>query len=162
MNWNVAAAAVVNFIFSQNTGKANLEDVRRHLDIMIKNHWLQDGDPTSDWIILGALGLAAGRNVAVFPESDFSEQVAATLVRKQTDYGSENISRFGNNGIMVRMHDKVARLENLTNRGALPENESLFDNYLDLLGYATIGVMWAEGTFLIPLQAYAVVESPQS
>lgn len=158
MSWNVAAAAVVKFIFSQDS-EGTLESTRAHLDGMISNYWLKGGDPTADWVKLGAIGLAAGRDVGVFPKDDFSEEVAAVLVRKQTDYGHENISRFGLNGILVRMHDKIARLENLTSRGVNPENESLYDNYLDLLGYATIGVMWAEGTFLMPLETVTVVES---
>jgi hypothetical protein len=57
------------------------------------------------------------------------------------------------------MHDKIARLENLAARGVSPENESIRDNYLDVLGYATIGVMWSEGTFLMPLDVVTVAES---
>jgi hypothetical protein len=53
------------------------------------------------------------------------------------------------------MHDKVARLENLAERrgsvGA-PENESIDDNLMDVIGYSTIGLMWEDQTFFIPLK----------
>jgi hypothetical protein len=77
--------------------------------------------------------------------------VKATLVRKQADYGHENIRRFGERGLFVRLHDKVARLENLLARDAAPKNESLSDNFLDVVGYCAIGCMWVGGVFLLPL-----------
>ena len=81
-----------------------------------------------------------------------SEEVAALLIRKQADYGHENIARFGRIGLMVRMHDKVARLENLhRDISGAPNNESIEDNLLDLIGYSTIGKMWEDRTFMLPL-----------
>lgn len=160
MSWNSASAAVVKCIFSHKSNQKTLKSVRAHFDAMINYFWLQDrNDSTADWIELGAAALAAGRAAGVFQKEDFSDEVAAVLVRKQTDYGHDNIARFGLNGLIVRMHDKIARLENLAARGVSPENESIRDNYLDVLGYATIGVMWSEGTFLMPLDALTVVES---
>jgi len=88
----------------------------------------------------------------VSPEMAATE-VANLLIRKQADYGHDNISRFGRIGLMVRMHDKVARLENLRRDSAgAPNNESIDDNLLDLIGYSTIGKMWEDRTFMIPLQ----------
>lgn len=161
MSWNLAAAAVVKCIFSHKSKKSDLAVVRQQFDAMINYFWMKDNsaESTADWIELGALALAAGRAAGVFEKADFSDEVAAVLVRKQTDYGHDNIARFGLDGLIVRMHDKIARLENLTSRGTTPENESIRDNYLDVLGYATIGVMWSEGTFLMPLDASTVAES---
>ncbi len=88
----------------------------------------------------------------VSPEMAATE-VANLLIRKQADYGHDNISRFGRIGLMVRMHDKVARLENLRRDSVdAPNNESIEDNLLDLIGYSTIGKMWEDRTFMIPLQ----------
>ncbi len=88
----------------------------------------------------------------ISPEMAATE-VANLLIRKQSDYGHDNISRFGRIGLMVRMHDKVARLENLRRDSAgAPNNESIDDNLLDLIGYSTIGKMWEDRTFMIPLQ----------
>lgn len=78
--------------------------------------------------------------------------VTKTLIRKQRDYGPKNISRFGRKGLLVRLYDKVARLENLTSRGASPQNESIADTYLDIVGYCAIGIMWEEGSFQLPLE----------
>jgi len=76
------------------------------------------------------------------------------LVRKQMDYGHENIRRFGRIGLIVRMQDKVARLENLISKGTGddPQNESLLDNVVDVMGYSAIGLMWESDTFLLPLK----------
>ena len=56
--------------------------------------------------------------------------------------------------MMVRMHDKIARLENLLSKpdgGVKPENESIEDNLMDVIGYAAIGIMWESRQFLLPL-----------
>jgi hypothetical protein len=81
--------------------------------------------------------------------------VQSTLVRKQRDYGHENIRRFGSQGLYVRLHDKVARLENLLSSGASPENESLQDNVMDVVGYCAIGCMWEAEKFLLPVSRVA-------
>jgi hypothetical protein len=52
---------------------------------------------------------------------------------------------------MVRLHDKVARLENLTSSGKSPNNESIEDTFLDIIGYCAIGIMWEQRNFLLPL-----------
>jgi len=52
------------------------------------------------------------------------------------------------------MHDKVARLENLLSSddgGGKPNNESIEDNLMDVVGYAAIGMMWESRLFLLPL-----------
>jgi hypothetical protein len=79
-------------------------------------------------------------------------EVHETLCRKQHDYGHENIQRFGRAGLMVRVHDKVARLENLIGNNAKPNNESIQDNVMDVIGYSAIGIMLESGTFLLELE----------
>jgi hypothetical protein len=81
------------------------------------------------------------------------------VTKKQHDYGPENIARFGRTGLLVRMHDKIARLENLLASGRAPENESINDNLFDVIGYSCVAMMWEEGTFLLPLVSDTVVES---
>ena len=83
------------------------------------------------------------------------EGIANTLVKKQKDYGPKNISRFGLNGLVIRTHDKIARIENLLSKPDgvknAVENESVYDTLLDIGGYAAIALMWNRGTFLLPL-----------
>ena len=74
----------------------------------------------------------------------------ALLVKKHQDYGPKNISQSPGgalNGLRVRMHDKLARINNLLDSGATPTNESLGDSFIDLLNYAAIGIMVLEGTW---------------
>ena len=66
------------------------------------------------------------------------------LLRKHKDYGPTNISHSPGgplNGLRVRMHDKVARINHLIDSGAKPENESLRDSFIDLLNYSAIALM---------------------
>jgi len=101
------------------------------------------------WRDLGALGVVVSRKFCERPLRQMF--VHETLVRKQTDYGHDNIARFGSRGLLVRMHDKVARLENIVAKGVDPKNESLFDNFMDVVGYSAIGCMWEADEFLLPL-----------
>ena len=70
------------------------------------------------------------------------------LMTKHRDYGPKNISDAPGgplNGLRVRMHDKLARINNLIDSGAQPENESLRDSFLDLMNYAAIGMLVLDG-----------------
>jgi hypothetical protein len=69
---------------------------------------------------------------------------ADLLLRKHRDYGPKNISQSPGgavNGLRVRMHDKLARINHLIDSGATPENESLRDSFQDMANYATIAMM---------------------
>ena len=61
------------------------------------------------------------------------------------------MDKFGQTGLTVRVHDKLARLEHLTATGAAPSHESRADTVLDLVGYSVIGLMLARGWFDYPL-----------
>lgn len=66
------------------------------------------------------------------------------LLTKHKDYGPKNISQSPGgplNGLRVRMHDKVARINHLIDTGAKPENESLKDSFVDLANYAIIALL---------------------
>lgn len=99
------------------------------------------------WHDLG--GLAIGRLDVPDPVA----HVTSTLVSKQRDYGPENIARFGRMGLLIRTHDKIARLENLLNANREPNNEAIVDTWLDIVGYSAIGVMWERDQFLTPLSS---------
>lgn len=66
------------------------------------------------------------------------------LLSKHKDYGPTNISLSPGgplNGLRVRMHDKLARINHLIDTGATPEHESLKDSFLDLANYAIIAML---------------------
>lgn len=70
------------------------------------------------------------------------------LLKKQNDYGPYNIARAPGgpmNGLLVRMFDKMARLENLRNKGDTPNYESIEDTLIDLANYAIIGLLVQRG-----------------
>jgi hypothetical protein len=73
------------------------------------------------------------------------------LVRKQNDYGHENINAFGLVGLAVRISDKIARYRNLDGRDNQVANESYLDTLKDMVGYAVIARMYANKTFQLPL-----------
>ena len=77
--------------------------------------------------------------------------VLPLLRSKMEDYGYDNIDRFGLDGLLVRLHDKIARLENLYERGAEANNESLTDTHADIIGYCIIGCMVAMDLWRLPL-----------
>jgi len=83
------------------------------------------------------------------------EMLTSTLIKKQKDYGPKNIERFGLNGLTIRLHDKVARLENLLSKPKgvtnAVSNESIYDTLLDIGGYAAIAIMWIREEFLLPM-----------
>jgi hypothetical protein len=82
-----------------------------------------------------------------------AEEILPLLRRKQEDYGYQNIHRFGTDGIIVRAHDKIARIENLTDLQVEGRNESLIDSFTDLIGYCIIGMMEVQGIWMLPLSS---------
>ncbi len=81
---------------------------------------------------------------------DILMELKVTMVRKHQDYGPFNIARAPGgamNGLIVRMHDKMARLEHLTfnNKSNTPNYESIEDTLKDLANYAIIGLMVQRG-----------------
>jgi hypothetical protein len=76
--------------------------------------------------------------------SPYYEEALEILVKKQSDYGPKNIALAPGgplNGLRVRMHDKMSRINHLIDSGATPENESLRDSFLDMLNYSAIAMM---------------------
>ena len=71
------------------------------------------------------------------------------LLKKQEDYGPLNISLAPGgplNGLRVRMHDKLARINNLYESGRdTPNYESFMDTLIDLANYAIIGILVQKG-----------------
>ncbi len=68
-------------------------------------------------------------------------QAAVLLDSKQRDYGSANISAFGEKGLVVRMNDKVERLKNLVWKDKNPEHEKVEDTWVDIANYGVIGLL---------------------
>lgn len=98
----------------------------------------------------GGSGVAFSKEGTLF-EKDLGSvyiQAHALCLRKHLDYGPLNIAHAPGgpiNGIRVRLHDKLARINHLVDSGAEPENESLRDSFVDMLNYAAIALMVLDG-----------------
>ena len=80
--------------------------------------------------------------------ADVTSKLFDLLIKKHKDYGPKNISQSPGgplNGLRVRMWDKLARINNLVESGATPENESLEDSFKDMANYAIIGLLVLQG-----------------
>lgn len=115
---------------------------------MVEKFFNKGGIAVSEWMVLGAKALKWGR---LNGWGITQQELIETLIRKQRDYGHQNIAMFGRDGLLIRVHDKIARLENLVGRGAEAANEPIRDTVLDIAGYSTIGVMWDRKQFLLEL-----------
>ena len=81
------------------------------------------------------------------------QELQDLLMSKHKDYGPKNISEAPGgalNGLRVRMHDKLARINNLyeymeDTGGFQPQHESLDDSFKDMANYAIIGLLVLRG-----------------
>ena len=72
-------------------------------------------------------------------------EVAEIIIAKHKDYGPDNIEIFGQQGLVVRMWDKIGRLKHLLWGKKNPSCESVEDSFTDLAGYGIIGKMLVKG-----------------
>ena len=75
-------------------------------------------------------------------------ELRSIMMKKQEDYGPLNIALAPGgamNGLRVRMYDKLARLNNLADKDATPNFESIEDTLIDLANYAIIGLLVQRG-----------------
>ena len=72
------------------------------------------------------------------------DELMSVLLAKHRDYGPRNIADAPGgplNGLRVRIHDKVARINNLIDKNREPKYESLEDSFKDLANYAIIALL---------------------
>lgn len=79
--------------------------------------------------------------------------IAQTVARKQSNYGTSNISKFGLYGLILRIHDKIGRIDNLLKfqKNSSIDNETIFDTLVDLVGYSILLNLWINNWFLLPM-----------
>jgi len=80
--------------------------------------------------------------------ADITDELLDILYKKHQDYGPLNIAHAPGgalNGLRVRMHDKLARLNHLIDNGDTPNYETIEDTLVDLANYAIIGLMVQRG-----------------
>lgn len=63
------------------------------------------------------------------------------FIKKNHDYG-DSYKDYGLIGVLVRLGDKIKRLQSITNKGInLVNNETLRDTLIDLQNYSTLAIM---------------------
>ena len=75
------------------------------------------------------------------------QEAGDLLLSKHADYGPTNIANAPGgpiNGLRVRIHDKIARINHLIDSGKDPQHESLRDSFIDLLNYSAIALLVIE------------------
>ena len=88
----------------------------------------------------------------VLPEeaAQFKEVVKgmiSTYIRKNHDYGNsfdKSLDKFGLVASVVRIGDKMNRIESLVQKEAMVQDESIRDTLLDMANYAIMTVMWMD------------------
>lgn len=76
---------------------------------------------------------------------DITTNMAKTHAAKNHDYGNsfeQSLDKFGLLAAVVRMGDKMNRIESLSKKEAEVKDESIKDTLLDLANYAIMTVMW--------------------
>ena len=76
---------------------------------------------------------------------DITTNMAKTYAAKNHDYGNsfeQSCNKFGIIAAIVRMGDKMNRLESLAVKKAEVKDESIKDTLLDMANYAIMTVMW--------------------
>ena len=77
---------------------------------------------------------------------DATAEVMQLLLEKNAKYGNNNLTKYGHTGILVRLSDKLSRLENMSEAGAKNVKEydelreSIEDVYKDIAGYGILGL----------------------
>lgn len=173
-SWQIAAHDAVDSIYKM-TVESNFDDsvtlakfMRHRLDSALSGlnnmSFIEVSTDHNLWNFIGRHSLRILYLIGSYP---LQEHLVETLIRKQKDYGPENIARFGDVGLLIRMHDKIARLENILERSNNDFNtavlinavsdETIIDTLVDIIGYSAIAIMWSrldeEGirTFLYPM-----------
>ncbi|MGC8676194.1 MAG: nucleotide modification associated domain-containing protein [Candidatus Micrarchaeia archaeon] len=91
---------------------------------------------------LAVTALRAASALSGKPVADVGKECYELGVRKNKDYGSDNILRFGTMGIIVRIGDKINRLNNIQKSGtASVTDEKMIDTIMDVFNYAVYGIM---------------------
>ena len=151
--WNESAESAIDAIFSLVIKRKDKSPamIRKYLDGFIESLYDRRGGNIQACVFFSQIG-AEAIEVARLRELDLNKKECVNiLVSKQKDYGPEAITRFGRQGLLVRIHDKVARLENLDGDGRQPNHEAMQDTFLDLVNYCALGIMVERREFNLPI-----------
>ena len=73
------------------------------------------------------------------------KETEALLIKKNKMYGDGNIDEIGEEGIIIRIKEKVERLKHLLSIKEDPPEETIEDTWSDIIGYGIISLMVKRG-----------------
>ena len=113
------------------------KDICSHIDV--QPHGIVFGDFSVIEKLFHVLNnYAANAYISVSPSMTINDVITTgreLFKRKNADYG-DAFAGFGMVGVVVRMGDKIARLESLMNSGKALVDESIADTLIDLYNYS--------------------------
>lgn len=149
--WEEAAEAAMDLVprnLMLGQSESAVDEVDHYIDVLRKQPHVEYRSDKYGFLADTAIQAYCENGGGPTISREYAEDlVVRTICQKQHDYGHDNILWAGEDGLLVRMHDKTARIRNLMSRGDVAANESLEDSWLDVVGYALIGIMLCEGTF---------------
>lgn len=86
-------------------------------------------------------------NTSAHQFKDITKGMIETYVRKNHDYGNsfdKSLDKFGLVASVVRIGDKMNRIESLVQKKAMVQDESIRDTLLDMANYAIMTVIWMD------------------
>jgi len=149
-SWQKNFLKVVNEVVSEEKGRKSNADVASLLNKLNDFFWgkfkkPEDIEHFSDehfFLELAKSALVLASYVANEQIEQIGNQCFELGVRKNKDYGADNILKFGTMGIIVRIGDKLNRINNLVkNKGAAVSDEKEIDTLMDIFNYAVYGIM---------------------
>ena len=118
-----------------------LESIIDKLEHIANELPLEKADPLYDLMLeLGEL-----IDDRVGPFIDITNSLTKIYQAKNQDYGNsfeQSLDKFGLVASVVRLGDKMNRIESLTKKEAQVKDESIKDTLLDMANYAIMTVMW--------------------
>lgn len=118
-----------------------LESIIDKLEHIANELPLEKADPLYDLMLeLGEL-----IDDGVGPFIDITNSLTKIYQAKNQDYGNsfeKSLYKFGLVASIIRLSDKMNRIESLSQKKAKVESESIEDTLLDLANYAIMTVIW--------------------
>lgn len=98
-----------------------------------------------NWYVARTMLLVKETGVDLEAMRKIADENMEVLIRKNSDYGSDNLLATGVRGVAVRLLDKVNRLLTLTAERRDPNFESIEDTFGDVANYGVIGQAMRRG-----------------
>jgi hypothetical protein len=165
-DWESAARFWVDWIakpdqFDVMSNRGAVAALRRHHEVLLhefREHRIGDWQkpqqsPGYLFRNLARIAFPMGAKVAGRNHADWAKVIHETICQRQRKYGHTNVLQGGWIGLVVRVGDKVSRLDNMVTAWGRfhSRDESVADTWLDIVGYSVISAMQNADQFELEL-----------